>query len=275
MGGQKAQLCVTSPPYGIGGTKTYESGTLDEWFETMRAAIKNICRNADVVCYNIADKFNTGGQFIEPTFAYSVQLFADSGFRPLWVRIWNKQRKALSSSAPFHLASLKPVGDSEYVAAFSEKEPQVIDDNEVDISEHSYVSAFANHSYKLIKRLSKQERREWGYSSIWNFPSVTGTGNPKDRLDERNHRARFPVTLPWRCIKMHSDKGNIVLESFCGTGTTIVASEQTERKCFAIEREPLYCDISVARYHAFAPDAEIFLLRGGETMPFSETNICV
>jgi len=79
--GEKAQLCVTSPPYACG--KSYETDSIDDWFATMRPAIKNICRHAETVCYNIGDKMNTGGQFVEPTFAYSVQMFADNGYRPL------------------------------------------------------------------------------------------------------------------------------------------------------------------------------------------------
>jgi DNA modification methylase len=108
---------------------------------------------------------------------------------------------------------------------------------------------------------------------MWRFASVQGAAKTKNKLDERNHKARFPVELPWRCVKMHSDKGDIVLESFCGSGTTIIACEQLERKCYAIEREPLYCDIAVARFRNFAPDAEIELLRGGVKIPFSETGV--
>ena len=58
----------------------------------------------------------------------------------------------------------------------------------------------------------------------------------------------FPVELPWRCIKMHSDKGGIVLEPFSGSGTTIIAAEQTERKCYAMELSPVYCDLAVERW---------------------------
>ncbi len=58
----------------------------------------------------------------------------------------------------------------------------------------------------------------------------------------------FPVELPWRCIKMHSDKGGIVLEPFSGSGTTIIAAEQTERKCYAMELSPVYCDLAVKRW---------------------------
>jgi DNA modification methylase len=263
MDGKRAKLCVTSPPYGVG--KEYEQKGLEPWFNTMRPAIKNICRNSDTVCYNIADMFNTGGQYIEPTFAYSIQMFADCGFRPIWIRVWDKKKQALSTSAPYHLATAKPVSDSEYVAAFAGVESGTA--TETDISEHSFITAFSNNNYKFVKRLTKQERRDWGYSSLWRISAVNG------KRDPNAHHATFPVELPWRCIKMHSDKGDIVLEPFSGTFTTGIACEQTGRRCFAMEKEPSYCDVSVKRYLDFVPDAEVYLIRGGDIIPLSETGV--
>jgi DNA modification methylase len=263
MDGQRAQMCMTSPPYSVG--KEYETGNIDDWFATMRPAIKNICKNADTVCYNIGDKFNTGSQFIEPTFAFSIQMFADHGFRPLWIRVWDKKRQALSTSAPYHLSTAKPIGDGEYVAAFAGGD--TAEGEETDISEHSFITAFANSNYKFVKRLSKQERREWGYSTMWRILSVQG------RPGKENHHATFPVELPWRCVKMHSDAGSIVLEPFSGTFTTGLACEQTGRRCFAMEFNPVWCDVSVKRYRDFVPEAEITLLRNGETIPLSETGL--
>ena len=226
----------------------------------MKPAIKNICKNADVVCYNIGDLFCTGSQFIEPTFAHSIQMFAECGYRPLWIRIWDKKRQALKSSAPYHLATNKPVGDAEWLGAFGGEEAQSGGENDfVVLDDHGYIAAAASHNYKFVKRLSRAERREWGYGSMWRISSVAGVSKPKDRLDERNHKARFPVELPWRCIKMHSDKGEIVLEPFCGSGTTIVACEQLNRACYAIERDPTYCDIAVARWENFTNEKAVRL----------------
>ena len=72
---------------------------------------------------------------------------------------------------------------------------------------------------------------------------------------------------------MHSDKGDVVLEPFNGTGTTMIACEQTERRCHAMELLPEYCDITVKRFRAFAPDAEIYLERNGQIIPFAETGV--
>lgn len=89
MNGNKAQMTVTSPPYGVG--KDYESKGIEPWFETMRPVVKNLTRYAGIVCWNLGDLYATGTQFIEPTNFYSSQLFAEQGFRPIWIRIWKKQ----------------------------------------------------------------------------------------------------------------------------------------------------------------------------------------
>ena len=255
MDGQRAQLCVTSPPYGVG--KEYEKKGLEPWLETMRPAIKNICRHSGIVVINLGDLFSTASQFIEPTFAHCIEMLSESGYRPIWIRIWDKKRQALSNSAPYHLATNKPIGDAEWLGAFANGEETA--DDLVVLDDHGYIVAAAGHNYRFVKRLSRAERKEWGYSSMWRIASVQGAARTKDRLDERNHKARFPVELPWRCIKMHSDKGDIVLEPFSGSGTTIIAAEQTERQCYAMELSPLYCDIAVRRWEEFTGEKAVRL----------------
>ena len=88
MEGAHAQCAVISS-YGVG--KEYEKAGIEPWFETMRPAIKNICRHADVVCWNIGDLFATGTQFIEPTHNVHIGMFNDNDFRAHMDRIWKKQ----------------------------------------------------------------------------------------------------------------------------------------------------------------------------------------
>ena len=63
------------------------------------------------------------------------------------------------------------------------------------------------------------------------------------------HVAAFPVCLPERAIKAHSNIGDIIFEPFSGSGTTLVVCEQTERKCRAIELDPAYMALSLERWH--------------------------
>lgn len=241
MDGKRSQMAVTSPPYGVG--KPYEEAGLEPWFETIRPVIKNICKHTDIVCWNLGDLLVTGTQFIEPTNLYSMQMFMDNGFRPIWVRVWNKQRQALSSTTPYHLATNKPVNQYEFISAFAGQPVEEYADQEF-----IWLSTYAAHSYKFVKRLSKEERRNWGYSGIWNITCVNAN---------KEHPAMFPVELPWRCIKMHSDRDGIVMEPFSGSGTTIIACEQTERRCYAMELSPVYCDLAVRRWEEFTGETAV------------------
>jgi DNA modification methylase len=234
MGKERAQVAVTSPPYCM--NKEYEKKGIEAWFETIRPVIKNITKHADIVCWNIIDVYCTGTQFIEPTSVHSVGMFAEQGFRPIWIRIWKKQGINYGVG-PYHLVTNKPAQQYEYITAFGNKaEPEYND------QEYAWVSAFAGHSYKFVKRLTKDERKKWGYAGIWEITTVNAN---------KEHPAMFPVELPWRCIKMHSDKDGIVLEPFSGSGTTIIACEQAGRRCRAMEITPEYCDVAIRRFEEF------------------------
>lgn len=90
------------------------------------------------------------------------------------------------------------------------------------------------------KILTKEEESDWGQYGVWEIAPVNKrTGG---------HPAEFPVELPARCIKMHSREGDIILEPFCGAGTTLIAAEQLGRKCYGMELDPHYCDIIIARW---------------------------
>jgi DNA modification methylase len=243
MDGGHAQVAVTSPPYGVG--KEYEKAGIEPWFQTIRPVIKNLCKYADIVCWNLGDLYATGSQFIEPTSVYSVNMFADNGYRPIWIRIWKKQGMNFGVG-PYHLVSNKPVQQYEYVSAFS-KNGEIEEYND---QEYAWLSAFAGHSYRFVKRLTKEERKKWGYAGIWEMTTVRAN---------KEHPAMFPVELPWRCLKMHSDRGGIALEPFSGSGTTIIAAEQLERRCYAVELSPVYCDLAVKRWESFTGEKAVKL----------------
>lgn len=62
------------------------------------------------------------------------------------------------------------------------------------------------------------------------------------------HPTMKPVELVANCILDGTKKGDIVLDAFGGSGTTLVASEQLGRKCRIIEMDPHYCDVIIARW---------------------------
>jgi len=237
LGRNRAQLAVTSPPYGVG--KNYEEQGIEPWFATIRPVIENLCARADVVVWNIGDLYTTGGQFIEPTFSHSLTMFAAGGYKPLWVRIWRKPGFNYGLN-PYHTVTNKPVQQYEYIGAFGSDEDGVaIMREDFCGTDFEWIVALAGAKYRYVRRLSARQRRAWGYAGVWEMNTVSG---------EWNHPAMFPLELPLRAILMHSDRDATILEPFCGSGTTILAAEQSRRKCVAIELSERFCDVARQRW---------------------------
>jgi DNA modification methylase len=65
------------------------------------------------------------------------------------------------------------------------------------------------------------------------------------------HPTQKPTALAKRALTNSSQPGEIVLELFCGSGSTLIACEQSDRICYAMERDPAYIDVEVERYCRF------------------------
>jgi DNA modification methylase len=65
------------------------------------------------------------------------------------------------------------------------------------------------------------------------------------------HPTMKPIELVQKSLVNSSRPGNIVLDSFGGSGSTLIACEQTNRKCRMVELDPQYCDVILARWEKF------------------------
>jgi DNA modification methylase len=75
------------------------------------------------------------------------------------------------------------------------------------------------------------------------------------------HAATFPIDLPEWSLQF-TKEGDIVLDQFLGTGTTMVASHQLNRKCYGMELDPKYCQVIIDRMLKLDPTLEV--KRNGE-----------
>lgn len=83
------------------------------------------------------------------------------------------------------------------------------------------------------------------------------------------HPTMKPIELVARALQNSSHKGDSVIDLFGGSGTTLIACEQTQRECFMMELDPKYCDVIVARYiNFFGNEDEIFVVRDGVKIPY-------
>jgi DNA modification methylase len=64
-----------------------------------------------------------------------------------------------------------------------------------------------------------------------------------------------PLALMERAIRNSSRDGDLVLDPFAGSGSTLIACERTGRVCAGIEVDPVYVDVAVARWERFSGNA--------------------
>ena len=79
----------------------------------------------------------------------------------------------------------------------------------------------------------------------------------RDSISKYIHPTQKPVQLAERALKRSSEKGDIVLDAFGGSGSTLIACDQLERKARLIELDPKYCDAIVTRYCQYKDDPTI------------------
>jgi len=80
-----------------------------------------------------------------------------------------------------------------------------------------------------------------------------------------------PVGLCGYFIGNSSKEGDIVLDSFGGSGSTLIACEQMGRVCYTSELDPKYCDVIVKRYaETTGSNDGISVIRNGKTSGYSE-----
>ena len=82
-------------------------------------------------------------------------------------------------------------------------------------------------------------------SNVWNCRGVRKTGAGSEL---GLHPTVKPVTLIVDALKDASKRGEIVLDCFGGSGSTLIAAEKARRKARLIEYEPTYCEVTIARW---------------------------
>ena len=79
---------------------------------------------------------------------------------------------------------------------------------------------------------------------VWEFPRVVGE-------DRYGHATPKPVAMMERAINSSSRSGDVVIEPFGGSGSTLIACEKTDRHCRMMELDPKYVDVIVNRWQNF------------------------
>jgi len=134
-------------------------------------------------------------------------------------------------------------------------------------SQHEFIFVYKNGTaaHQNHVRLGQFGRYR---SNVWNYPGVNSFGRT---TEEGNLLAMHPTIKPTSMISDAildcSSRGDIVLDTFLGSGTTVMAAERTGRICYGMEIDPRYVDTSIQRWQNFSGQVAI---HGSSGQSFNE-----
>lgn len=93
-------------------------------------------------------------------------------------------------------------------------------------------------------------------TNVWSFPSANSTSKSSEEGNLlHDHPTPKPVALVAEAILDVTARGDIVLDTFLGSGTTLMAAERTRRICYGMELEPMFVDTSIRRWQKLTGQA--------------------
>ena len=100
-------------------------------------------------------------------------------------------------------------------------------------------------------------------SNVWQYAGMNSFGSGRDK-ELALHPTVKPVDLIVDAIKDVSERGGLVLDCFGGSGSTLIAAQQTGRRARLMELDPIYVDRTIRRWQTFAKD-DACLVTTGQT----------
>ena len=221
---ESVHLMVTSPPYHVG--KEYDEDLdMDEYRGLLKAVFREVYRKlvgGGRACVNVA---NLGRRPYIPLHSFIIEDMLDLGFLMRGEIIWQKAASAGASTA--------------WGSWMSASNPTLRD-------VHEYILVFSKGSMRREKEgrestIARDEFLEYT-KSVWSFPT--------ESAKRVGHPAPFPEELPYRLIQLYTFEGDVVLDPFCGSGTTCVAALKTGRHFVGFDINEEYVNLAKDRISA-------------------------
>ena len=225
-------LMVTSPPYNV--KKEYDEDlSLEEYRLLLRGVFQETYKKLVTggrACINVA---NLGRKPYIPLHSYIIEEMLDIGFFMRGEIIWNKAASASPSTA---------WGSWQSAA------------NPVLRDIHEYILVFSKESFSRKRgdkknTITKENFMEWT-KSIWTFPAVSAKSI--------GHPAPFPEELPHRLIQLYTFEGDVVLDPFCGSGTTPLSAIKDGRHYIGYDIEEKYVNLANKRIKEYTSQTKLF-----------------
>jgi DNA modification methylase len=129
-------------------------------------------------------------------------------------------------------------------------------------SQHELLPLFKKGDAPHINNIELGKRGRWR-SNVWTYPGASSLGSDA-RRGLKDHPTVKPTAMLEDALLDLTNRGDVVIDSFLGSGSTLIAAEKTGRVCRGVEIDRLYVDVIVRRYEAATGDAAT-LIETGET----------
>ncbi|HEY6767706.1 MAG TPA: site-specific DNA-methyltransferase, partial [Candidatus Sulfotelmatobacter sp.] len=143
-------------------------------------------------------------------------------------------------------------------------------------SQHELIFVFRNGkgSHRNNVQLGQYGRNR---TNVWEYPGINTFSKQGEEANlSALHPTVKPVALVADAILDCSNRGDVVLDSFSGSGSTLMAAERVGRICYAMELDPLYVDVAIRRWQRLTGDFAIHGVTGKRfddcTKPSAEVN---
>lgn len=213
-------LAFTSPPYNV--AKEYDNDlSLDEYLGLIERVGRDVYRTLVTGGRYVINVANLGRKPYIPLHALFYEIHQRIGFMPIGEIIWVKAKGA--------------GGNCAWGSWMSSKAPSLRD-------VHEYLLVFTKETFGRPDRgISTVSRDDFMSStlSVWEIPP--------ESAKRIGHPAPFPIALAERVVSLYSYANDVVIDPFCGSGTTCVAAARLGRRYVGYDISPEYCALAERR----------------------------
>lgn len=129
-------------------------------------------------------------------------------------------------------------------------------------SQHELLPLFKKGSATPLNNIQLGKHGRWR-SNVWTYPGASSLGSDA-RKGLQYHPTVKPVAMLQDALLDLTNKGDIVIDPFLGSGSTLLAAESVNRRCRGVELDPLYVDLVIQRFERTFGKSAV-LLETGET----------
>jgi DNA modification methylase len=138
-------------------------------------------------------------------------------------------------------------------------------------SQHELLPLFKKGNAPHINNVERGKKRR-SRSNVWTYPRARLGFEGRQGLQD--HPTVKPVAMLEDALRDMTERGDIVIDPFLGSGSTLIACEKTGRRCRGLELDPLYIDVTLRRYEAVTGRAAVLESTGERYVELAARRRC-